>query len=70
MTLHELLSKPAAEWTQADIDACVEQRDRVMDEAIGKPTHATDFAEGLKMGHSQAYRHVLEVIQIVKPWNK
>jgi hypothetical protein len=70
MTLHELLSKPSAEWTQADIDACCAAHDRGMHEAIGTPEYAADFAEGLKKGQSQAFRHVLEIIQIVKPWNK
>jgi hypothetical protein len=70
MTLHELLSKPVSEWTQADIDACAEEHDREMDAAIGNPKYAADFAEGLKKGQAMAFRHVLEVIQIAKPWNK
>jgi hypothetical protein len=70
MTLQELLSKPVAEWTQADIDACCECQEKEVDSLVRTAMHAVEFAEGLKQGHAIAYRHVLEMVQIKMSWNK
>ena len=61
MTLHELLSKPAAEWTQADIDACMQAKEKELTEMLGTDT---EYARGLIHGHLTGRRFILETLQM------
>ena len=69
MTFHELLSKPAAEWTQADIDARIAALQKELDESISSDSPDDLYARGLKSGYASGYRQVLELINDKAKWN-